>query len=297
MRIVIAGSSGLIGTALRASYERDGHAVVRLVRRPPRTAEEVFWDARAEAGPNPLEGADILVNLAGAGLGDRRWTRRYREVLRHSRTGTAAALARMAAQADRPPAMMLSASGIRIYGIDRRDEFLTEDSAPDTAGLLPAIAADWEAATAPATEAGIPVCHLRLGLVLSRHGGLFPPLVRLFRFGMGAYFATGSEFWSYVSLTDTVRAIRFLATHPDAAGPYNISAPDPVRNRQLIRVLARALGRPTVLRLPQWTLRVALGGIASEVFGSLRVLPARLSEAGFEFAQPDAVSAVREALR
>jgi uncharacterized protein len=132
--------------------------------------------------------------------------------------------------------------------------------------------------------------------VLSRHGGLFPPLVRLFRFGAGAYFATGQEFWSYVSLTDTVRAIRFLATHPGAEGPYNISAPDPVRNKQLIRVLGRTLGRPPVLRLPQWTLRVALGGIASEVFGSLRVLPSRLTDAGFEFAQPDVVTAVREAL-
>jgi uncharacterized protein len=142
VRIVIAGSSGLIGTALRESYERDGHAVVRLVRRPPRTPEELFWDPRAEPEPAPLEGADVLVNLAGAGLGDRRWTRRYQDVLRLSRIGAATALAEMAARADRPPGIILSASGIRIYGIDRRDEFLTEDSAPDPVGVLPAIAAD-----------------------------------------------------------------------------------------------------------------------------------------------------------
>jgi len=295
MRIVVAGSSGLIGTALRRSYEQDGHTVVRLVRRPPRAVDEVHWNAAAP-DPRLLDGADVVVNLAGSGLASRRWTRRYRDIILRSRTETARAVAVMAAEATNPPARFLSASGIRYYGIDRGDELLIESSDPDPQGLLPAVAVAWETATQPAVDAGIAVCHLRFGLVLSRHGGLLPPLVVMFRAGLGARFASGAEFWSYVSLADTVRAVRFLGTHPGAAGPYNVTAPDPVRNRDFTRALATAVGRRARLRLPTWALRITLGRMAEEVFGGLRVVPARLAEAGFEFAHPNVDSALRAAL-
>jgi uncharacterized protein (TIGR01777 family) len=295
VRIVLAGSGGLIGTELRRSYERAGHTVVRLVRREPQTPGEVRWDlTRPDA--HLVEGADAVVNLAGAGIGSRRWSREYEGVILRSRIETARALAVMAAEAARPPTVVLSASGIRYYGIDRGDEVLTEASRPGSGRVLPTVAQAWEAATQPASDAGIRVCHLRLGLVLSRRGGLFPLLLRMFRSGVGAYFASGQEFWSYVSLADTVQAIRFLAGHSVAAGPYNISAPNPVRNKELMQALARLTGARAVLPVPLAALRIVLGRIATEVFGGLRVMPARLAAAGFAFHHPDADSALRAAL-
>ncbi|MGH3328997.1 MAG: TIGR01777 family oxidoreductase [Streptomycetales bacterium] len=258
MRVVIAGSSGLIGTALCRSLERDGHTVVRLVRRDPGSHGEVRWDRGASTAPRVADGADVVVNLAGAGLGHHRWTRRYKDTILRSRTDTAAAVAVMAAETVRPPGVLISASGIRYYGIDRGDEVLTESAGPASSGFLPAVAHAWEAATEPATRAGVRVCHLRLGLVLSRHGGVLPQLLPMFGAGLGARCGSGQEFWSYVSLTDTVRAIHFLARHPGAQGPYNITAPSPVRNREFTRALARELGKPAVLRIPMWALRMTL---------------------------------------
>jgi uncharacterized protein len=295
VRVVLAGSSGLIGTALRRSYEEAGHTVIRLVRREVREPGEVRWDP-ARPAPGLVDGADVVVNLAGAGIAARRWSRGYEDVLLRSRVDTARALAALAAEARRPPGVVLSASGIRYYGIDRGDEVLTEASPPDCGGVLPTVAQAWEAATQPASDAGIRVCHLRLGLVLSRHGGLLPPLLRLFRTGVGGYFGSGREFWSYLSLVDAVRAIRFLTDDAAAAGPYNISAPDPVRNRDLMQVLARATGARVMIPLPLPAMRVVLGRISTEVFGGLRVLPARLAGAGFAFDHPDAASTVRAAL-
>jgi len=297
MRVVIAGSSGLVGTALRRSYQRDGHQVVRLVHREPAEPEEVRWTATAEADPGLLDGADVVVNLAGAGIGDRRWSRRYQMLIMRSRVETTQALAALAAKAAKPPAKLLSASGIRYYGIDRGDEVLTEASEPGSTGLLTVTAQLWEAATRSAGRAGVAVCHLRLGLVLSRHGGVVPVLLPYFRAGLGASLGSGREFWSYVSLTDTVRAIRFLADRPDTRGPYNITAPDPVRSKQFADSLAHAVGRRALLRMPAPAIRVMKGRIAGEVLGSLRVIPARLAEAGFRFHHPDVGSALHDALQ
>jgi uncharacterized protein len=295
VRIVMTGASGLIGTALRESYRNAGHTVVRLVRRDPAEPDDRRWDPVA---PDPalIDGADVLVNLAGAPLHPRHWTRRYRATIRASRVGTAHALARMAATAARPPALFISASGIRFYGIDRGAEILTEESTPGDGGLLPAVAREWEAATAPASDAGITVCHLRLGLVLAREGGLLAALLPLFRAGLGLRFGAGREYWSYVSLSDAVDAIRFLTKQPDMAGPYNVTAPNPVPNSEFATALGRALHRPAALRVPLPVLRPPLGRIADEVFGGLRVVPARLTEAGFVCRHPDVDSAIAAAL-
>jgi len=294
-RVVIAGGSGLIGTALCASYRDAGYAVTRLVRRPAGQPDERCWDP---AAPDPalVDGADILVNLAGAPLGDRRWTASYRETVRASRVGTAQALARMAAAAARPPARFLSASGIRFYGIDRGAEVLTEDSAPGDGGLLPSVAREWEAATEPASAAGVAVCHLRLGLVLAREGGLLARLLPLFRLGLGARFGTGREYWSYVSLGDAVNAFRYLSKRDGAAGPYNVTAPEPVPNREFTAALGRALRRPVPFSVPFAVLRPVFGGIAAEVFGGLRVIPARLADDGFVCRHPDVDTAIAAAL-
>ena len=294
-RIVIAGGSGLIGTALCASYRDAGYTVTRLVRRPARQPDEQTWDP---AAPDPavVDGADILVNLAGAPLGERRWTASYRETIRASRVGTAHALALMAAGAARPPGRFLSASGIRFYGIDRGAEVLTESSAAGEGGLLPSVTREWEAATETATAAGVPVCHLRLGLVLAREGGLLARLLPLFRLGLGARFGAGREYWSYVSLGDAVNAFRYLSKREGAVGPYNVTAPEPVPNSEFTAALGRALHRPASLRVPFAVLRPAFGAIAAEVFGSLRVIPARLTGDGFVCRHPDVDTAIRAAL-
>jgi uncharacterized protein len=294
-RVVIAGASGLIGRALCASYRYGGHTVCRLVRREPGKEDERRWDPE-RPDPTLVDGYDILVNLAGSPLNGR-WTAARKDTIRTSRIGTAGALASMVADAEKPPKAFLSASGIRWYGIDRGDEELTERSEPGPyEGLLPTVAQDWEKATAPAAKDGVSVVHLRLGLVLSRKGGLLERMLPLFKLGLGCRFGTGREYWSHVSLADAVGAIRFLAMLPDAAGAYNVTAPEPARNRDFATALGRALHRPAALSLPYAVLRPALGEVADEVFGGLKVVPQRLTEAGFGFRHPDVDTAIRAAL-
>jgi uncharacterized protein (TIGR01777 family) len=285
--VVIAGGSGLIGTALCASYRYGGHDVVRLVRREPTAADERRWDP-ADPDPTLVDGADVLVNLAGSPLAGR-WTAARAELIRTSRVATTRALRAMVDEARTP--VFVSASGIRWYGIDRGDEELTEASGPGPdGGVLPTVAREWEDA------AGAGAVLLRLGLVLSRRGGLLKTLLPLYRAGLGMRFGTGREYWSHVSLADAVGAVRFLAKLPGAAGPYNVTAPHPARSRDFAAALGRALHRPVPLGLPYAVLRPALGEVATEVFGGLRVLPARLEEAGFGFRHPDVDTAIRAAL-
>lgn len=302
MRVIIAGSSGLIGGGLRAAYRRDGHEVVRLVRRPSQGPDEVRWDP-ARPDPRLVENADAVINLAGAPLGDRRWNAAYRELIESSRVDTASALAGMVAQtgmvarAASGAPVMVSMSGIRYYGVDRGDEELTEASGAGSDGFLPLVTARWEASTQTAEEAGVRVVHLRTALVLSASGGLVPRLLTPFRFGLGATLGSGRAYWSFLTLHDAVAAIRFLAERPEASGAYNLSAPTPVRASEFTRALATAVGRPAWLRLPVWALRVGVGQMGPEVLGSLRVLPERLTAAGFRFRDADVGAAVRMALR
>jgi len=296
VRVVVAGSSGLIGGGLRAAYRRDGHEVVRLVRRAAQGADEVRWDP-GRPDPRLVEGADAVINLAGAPLGDRRWNAAYREVIESSRVGTAAALAGMVARAAAGPSVLVSMSGIRYYGVDRGDEELTEASGAGSDGFLPLVTARWEASTRAAEEAGVRVVHLRTALVLSASGGLLPRLLTPFRFGLGATLGSGRAYWSFLTLHDAVAAIRFLAERPEASGAYNLSAPTPVHASEFTRALATAVGRPAWLRLPVWALRVGVGQMGPEVLGSLRVLPERLNAAGFRFRDGDVETAVRMALR
>jgi uncharacterized protein (TIGR01777 family) len=292
MKVAVTGASGLIGTALTASLRADGHQVVRLVRRPPRaegksSVDEVRWDPRAaDAGDPPLSDVDAVVHLAGAGVGDHRWTASYKAEIRASRVLATAALAAAAAAAQPAPKTFITASAIGWYG-DTGGRAVTE-SVPAGKAFLSRVVHDWEAAADPAREAGIRVAHVRSGLVLGAGGGVLGRLLLPARFGLLPRFGDGRQVMSWISLTDEIRAIRFLldgAGAADRSGPYNLTAPNPVTNSELTAALHAALGRPDFawLRVPAPVLKLALGEMSAELLTSARVLPARLLEAGFAF--------------
>jgi len=291
MRIVVAGASGMIGTPLVRWWRAAGHDVVRLVRREPTAPGEVRWDPAAGVlDPAALVGVDAAVNLAGAGVGDQRWTEEYRRTVLESRTGATATLARVLASLDTPPAVLLQGSASGYYG-DRGEEVLTEASAP-TEEFLARVCVAWEAAAAPARAAGIRVASLRTGLVMAPTGGAFGPLLPLLRLGVGGPLGSGSAWWSWITLEDELRAIDFLLT-ADVSGPVNLVAPEPARVGDLVKALGSALHRPAVLPVPGFALRAVLGDFAEEVLASRRVLPEVLTGAGFEFTSPDPASAAR----
>jgi uncharacterized protein len=290
MKVAVSGSSGLIGTALTASLRADGHQVVRLVRRSPRSGEEVRWDPRAaDAGDPPLDGVDACVHLAGAGVGDHRWTPRYKAEIRASRVLATRALATALAAARPLPKILVAASAIGYYG-DRGGAEVTED-APAGKGFLSRVVHDWEAAAKPAAEAGIRVAHIRSGLVLGASGGALARLALPASLGLLPRFGDGHQVMSWISLTDEVRAIRFLLDGGGAdglSGPFNLTAPNAVTNAELTAALHAAFKRPDFrwLRIPESVLRLALGEMSSELLNNARVLPKRLLAAGFEFEYP-----------
>lgn len=297
MRVVITGSGGLIGTALRASLAVDGHEAVRLVRRAPTGPDEIQWDPeRGQLDPARLEGVDAVVNLAGAPIGTRRWSDSYKREILVSRANATHTVAEAVAKLDRPPQVFVSASGIYLYGSDHGSEVLDEEEAPGT-GFLARVCQQWEAAAEPAATADIPVCHPRIGLVMSRKGGALARMLPWFRVGLGGPLGGGEQYWSHISLTDTVRALRFLIETPGCIGPYNVTAPEPVKNAEFARVLAYLLRRPTLLPVPAVALQIRFGEMASHPLSSLRVLPARLMAAGFTFEHPTARHVVADALR
>jgi uncharacterized protein (TIGR01777 family) len=300
MRVAVSAASGLIGSALAADLEADGADVVRLVRRPARSPAEISWNPEAAADgldPAALRGVDAVVHLSGAPLAARRWTPARKAVLRSSRIRSTRTIAAAMAAADPRPGVLLCASAIGYYG-DTGDR-IVDESAPRGAGFLADLVSDWEAAADPARAAGIRVASFRSGIVLAAGGGMLGRLLLPFRFGLGATFGSGRQYLSWISLTDEVRAIRFLlgsADAADAAGPFNLTAPVPATNAEFTRALATALGRPALLTLPAVVLRTALGEVAGELLGSARVMPARLAAAGFSFAHPDIATALRAEL-
>ena len=293
MRVAITGSSGLIGTALTASLQADGHQVVRLVRRPPRSADEIRWDPRAADAGNPvLTGVDACVHLAGAGVGDHRWTAAYKAEIRSSRVLATRALATALAGLSPRPATFIAASAMGWYG-DTGGAAVTED-APAGKGFLSRVVADWEAAASPARDVGIRVAQLRSGLVLASGGGMLGRLALPARLGVLPRFGDGRQVMSWISLTDEIRAIRFLLDTGTASGPFNLTAPNPVTNGELTKALHAQLRRPDFpwLRVPASALRLGLGEMSSELLTSARVVPKRLLDAGFEFRYPTITAAL-----
>jgi hypothetical protein len=293
VRIIIGGSGGFIGLALADELRSDGHEVVRLVRRTTQGPDEVSWrPAEGELDPNALTGADVAVNLAGVGVGDKRWTDAYKGEIRASRVDSTVTLSHALAAADSGPRVLLNASAIGFYG-DRGDEVLDENSPPGE-GFFPDVCRAWEAATQAAEEAGVRVCNLRSGLVIGA-GGLMKRLVPIFRAGIGGPLGNGRQYMSWVSLADHLRAIRYLMT-AELSGPVNLTAPTPVPNAVFADALGRALHRPSLLPAPAFGLRLVLGEFADNVLESTRVVPRVLLDAGYEFLHPDLDNALRWAV-
>lgn len=298
LTIAISGSSGLIGTALTTRLRADGHTVMPMVRTTAREGE-IHYDPRAgQLDPEHLIGVDAIVHLAGAGIGDRRWTAAYRREILESRTLSTSLIARsMAEVVNRGgPRTLLSGSAIGFYGATDDQELNERSDAGD--GFLADVCQEWEAATSPADDAGIRVAHLRTGIVLSPAGGALKKLLPLFRFGLGGRMGSGRQWQSWISIDDQVGAIAFLLT-ADISGPVNLTAPTPVTNSEFTKVLAEALSRPALLPIPSFGPRLLLGRDLADalLFTGQRVLPDRLTEAGFSFEHGTLAEAFASLLR
>lgn len=293
MRIAVTGSTGLVGTALIRELRGAGHAVTRVVRRPPKDdTPHILWDpAAGRIDAAGLEGHDAVVHLAGesvAGL----WTRRKRAAIHDSRVDGTRLLAETLAGLERPPTTLISASAIGFYG-DCGPEPIDETSPPGQ-GFLARTGMAWEAATAPAERAGIRVVHLRFGLILAREGGLLPVMLPAFKLGLGARLGDGRQCMPWVTLDDAVGAIVHLLAHDEVSGPVNVVAPETVTNAEFTRALARAVGRPTIFRVPATLLRLVLRDQADEMLlGGACVVPRRLIDSGYEFRNPRLDGALR----
>ncbi len=295
MRIAVTGSTGLIGSALVRSLRADGHDVVRLVRREPSAPDEARWDPeRGRVDSGALVGCEAVVHLAGAGVGDHRWTADYKKTIRDSRVRGTAAIADAVAALANPPRVLVCGSAIGFYGDtgDRR----TDESAPPGTGFLAEVCREWEEAAAPATAAGIRTVFARTGLVVAREGGAWGRLFPLFGAGLGGRLGSGAQYWSFIALHDEVAALRHLIDTEELSGPVNLTAPEPVTNREVTAAMSRVLHRPALLPVPGAALRVALGEFAQDVLSSQRVVPRRLLESGFEFAFPGIEEAIGAAI-
>ena len=292
-QVAILGSSGLLGSALTEALTARGDRVLRLVRRDPGPGTsgvtEARWDpARGLADPAALEGVTAVVNLAGAGLGDRRWTTRYKDKLVESRVTNTATLSRVLAGLDNQP-RLVSGSAVGVYG-SRGDTVLTETSELGT-GFVADLARDWEHATWAAEQSGLSVAHIRSGIVLSPSGGGLARLLPLVRFGLAGKMGSGQQFWSWISQPDHIAAMLWVIDHPELTGPVNLTAPQPAPQVDVVKALAEQLNRPSFVPAPSIALRLALGEMAGEILGSQRVLPTVLTESGFGFRHPDLTSA------
>lgn len=293
MRIAVTGSTGLIGTALTRSLRADGHQVVPLVRRTP-SPGEVEWDpAGGRVDTDALAGCEAVVHLAGAGVGDRRWTAAYKREIRESRLRGTATIAEAVAGLTPRPHTLLCGTALGYYG--DTGERTVDESAPAGTGFLAELCVDWEAAAAPAEAAGVRTVFARTGLVVARSGGAWGRLFPLFRLGLGGRLGNGRQYWSHISLDDHVAALRHLLEHRELSGPFNLTAPEPVTNREVTVVMGRVLRRPTLLAVPAPVLRLAIGEFAQDVLSSQRVVPTRLLESGFTFRHPTVEQAVRAA--
>ena len=300
MRVAVTGSTGLIGSALTRSFLLDGHQVVRLTRSakaaPGDGSESAVWDPKAgTVQPGALEGVDAVVHLAGAGVGDKRWTDAYKQELRDSRVLGTRTIANAIAALDVKPRVLISASAVGYYG-DTGDR-VVEENTPAGNDFLAKLCVEWEDAAAPAAAAGIRVVHPRTGLVVSAKGGAWGKLFPLYRFGLGGRLGSGNQYWPFIALADHIAALRFAIDNDDVVGPLNFSAPEPITNRQVNSAMGRALHRPTIATVPEFALKIALGEFASSVTGSCRSVPAGLLKAGFTFSYPTIEESLHSVLR
>jgi uncharacterized protein (TIGR01777 family) len=299
MRVAVSGSSGLIGSALSRSLAGDGHEVVRIVRPgasvPGPTVE---WDLEKRTmDAAGLVGVDAVVHLAGEPIGAKRWTAEQKAKVLDSRRTSTTVLAEALAGLDGGPRVLLSGSAIGFYG-DRGDEVLTETSGPQPGLFLSDVCIAWEAAAAPAVDAGLRVAFCRTGIVLDKADGALAKLLPLFRLGVGGKMGKGTQWMSWIALADEVAALRFLLDADTASGPFNLTAPNPATNAELSKTLAKVLGRPAVVPVPAFGPKLLLGSELADqlLFASQRVRPTALEAAGFTFQHPTLDGALRTIL-
>ena len=286
-RIAISGSSGLIGTALVGHLKSEGHTVQRLVRRAPVAADEVQWDPQTGfVDLSALTGVDAIIHLAGVGVGDKRWTKRYKSEILNSRLLGTTTIAK--AVAELKPQVFISASAIGWYGESGNRAVIESDKCGDD--FLAAVCREWEGAADLAQNTR--TVKIRTGLVLDPTGGALGKMLPLFRFGLGGKLGNGKQWWSWITLHDLIRAISFLLER-DISGPVNLTAPNPVTNQEFTSALARALHRPALFPAPAIALKIGLGGFASEVLGSKKVMPTALTDAGFQWEYPHISTALQ----
>lgn len=279
-RIAITGASGLIGSALVGHLKSEGHTVQRLVRRATVAPDEIQWDPKTGfVDIEALRGVDAVIHLAGVGVGDKRWTKRYKSEILNSRLLGTTAIANAVAEVK--PQVFISASAIGWYGDSGNRAVVESDSVGND--FLAAVCREWEGAADLAGD--VRTVKLRTGLVLDPTGGALGRMLPLFRFGLGGKLGSGKQWWSWITLHDVVRAIIFALEHP-IAGPVNLTTPNPVTNQEFTAALARAMNRPALFPAPAIALKIALGGFSSEVLGSKKVIPSTLSDAGFDWDYP-----------
>jgi uncharacterized protein (TIGR01777 family) len=297
MRVLISGASGLLGTALTRALRSQGHETIALVRRTPR-AGEVQWDAYKPLDPAKLAGCDAVVHLAGKNIAGR-WTEKFKGEVLESRSGTTKILATAAAESFRrtgQPRAFVSASGVGYYG-NRGDEVLTEESGAGP-GFLAEVCRQWEAATAPAREAGVRVVSLRIGVVLARDGGALKPMLLPFQLGLGGRIGSGQQWWSWIEIDDVIGAMLFVLQNDSLQGAVNAVGPAPVRSAEFVKALGRALHRPTIFPLPEFVIRTVMGEMGEELLlTSARAVPRKLAKAGYTFRHPQLDEALRTALK
>lgn len=301
MKILVTGSTGLVGTALVKSLASDGHTVCRLIRQQSKTTSgskdgfDVAWNpATGELGGAGV-GPDAVINLAGASIAGGRWTEKRKELLRTSRIDTTQALVKALAKMDARPRVLVSASAIGIYG-DRADEVLTEQSKPGT-DFLAGLAGEWEAEAQKAEAIGIRVVLARFGIILARHGGALAKMLLPFKLGAGGRLGSGKQWMSWITLEDVVGIVRFALENGAVQGAMNVAAPQPVQNAEFTKTLAQVLHRPALFPAPAFALRLALGEMADALLlSSQRVNSQKLQQLGYSFLYADLLSALSAVL-
>lgn len=297
---MVTGSSGLVGTALVEELKRAGNTVVRLVR--PGTAGtmrqtegfDVEWNPETGALGGAAVGADAVVNLAGAPIADGRWTEARKKLLRSSRVDSTDALVSALARMAIRPRVLISASAIGYYG-NRGDEELTEEST-SSSNFLGDIAREWEVSAMKAEAIGIRVVRARFGVILAKEGGALPQMTKPFKLGVGGKLGSGEQWMSWVTLADVVRILRLALEEGSIRGPVNVVSPQPVRNAEFTKEIARVLHRPAIFAAPEFALKLALGEMAAMLLASQRVLPAQLEKIGYKFVHPELGSALTATL-
>jgi len=294
VKVVVSGASGLIGSELVPALRASGHEVIRLVRSEVAGVDEVAWNpAAGSLDAHLLEGVDAIVNLSGENIGQRWTASRKREIL-DSRLAATGLLAQTAVTLDPRPSVFVSAGGVGVYG-DRGDEIVTEESTLGT-GFEADVVRAWEAAAAPARDAGIRVVNFRQGVVLAKEGGALDRMLLPFKLGLGGRVGSGKQWWSWVAIDDVTAAYGFVLGH-EIDGAVNLAAPNPVTNAQFADALGKALGRPTILPTPAFAIRALFGEMGEDVLlCGRRALPARLIEAGFDFSAPTIETALSHVL-